>query len=183
MEEVQSRISSGYRVETAADNAAYWSIATTMRSDNAALSTVQDALGLGAAKVDTSYAGMSSAIDVVSEIKAKLVAAREPGVDKTKINKELQRTQEPAGIGRQIGLLLGRELALQRQHHPGRHQVDRCILQPVDERHRVGLDPGLRYGCLDPDRHGRRLAWPADQGVAVDQPMRRHHDGQRDLLT
>lgn len=89
MEEVQSRISSGYRVETAADNAAYWSIATTMRSDNAALSTVQDALGLGAAKVDTSYAGMSSAIDVVSEIKAKLVAAREPGVDKTKINKEL----------------------------------------------------------------------------------------------
>ncbi len=89
MEDVQSRISSGYRVETAADNAAYWSIATTMRSDNAALSTVQDALGLGAAKVDTSYAGMSSAIEVVSEIKAKLVAAREPGVDKTKINKEL----------------------------------------------------------------------------------------------
>ncbi|WP_438750179.1 flagellin [Pararhizobium sp. O133] len=89
METVQSRISSGYRVETAADNAAYWSIATTMRSDNAALSTVQDALGLGAAKVDTSYAGMSSAIEVVSEIKAKLVAAREPGVDKTKINKEI----------------------------------------------------------------------------------------------
>jgi flagellin len=89
MEEVQNRISSGYRVETAADNAAYWSIATTMRSDNAALSTVQDALGLGAAKVDTSYAGMSSSIEVVSEIKAKLVAAREPGVDKTKINKEL----------------------------------------------------------------------------------------------
>jgi flagellin len=89
MAEVQNRISSGYRVETAADNAAYWSIATTMRSDNAALSTVQDALGLGAAKVDTSYAGLSSAIDVVSEIKAKLVAAREPGVDKTKINKEI----------------------------------------------------------------------------------------------
>ncbi|KQS91241.1 MULTISPECIES: flagellin [unclassified Rhizobium] len=89
METVQSRISSGYRVETAADNAAYWSIATTMRSDNAALSTVQDALGLGAAKVDTSYAGLSSAIEVVSEIKAKLVAAREPGVDKTKINKEI----------------------------------------------------------------------------------------------
>jgi flagellin len=73
----------------AADNAAYWSIATTMRSDNKALSTVQDALGLGAAKVDVAYTGMNSAIDVVSEIKAKLVAAREPGVDKTKIDKEL----------------------------------------------------------------------------------------------
>ena len=48
LETTQGRISSGYRVETAADNAAYWSIATTMRSDNAALSTVHDALGLGA---------------------------------------------------------------------------------------------------------------------------------------
>ena len=89
METTQNRVSSGYRVETAADNAAYWSIATTMRSDNKALSTVQDALGLGAAKVDVAYTGMESAIDVVSEIKAKLVAAREPGVDKTKIDKEL----------------------------------------------------------------------------------------------
>ena len=89
METTQNRVSSGYRVETAADNAAYWSIATTMRSDNKALSTVQDALGLGAAKVDVAYTGMNSAIDVVSEIKAKLVAAREPGVDKTKIDKEL----------------------------------------------------------------------------------------------
>jgi hypothetical protein len=37
------------------DNAAYWSIATTMRSDNKAMSTVKDALGLGAAKVDIAY--------------------------------------------------------------------------------------------------------------------------------
>ena len=89
MQTTQERISSGYRVGSASDNSAYWSIATTMRSDNKALGTVQDALGLGAAKVDTAYTGMNSAIDVVSEIKAKLVAAREPGVDKTKINKEL----------------------------------------------------------------------------------------------
>ena len=44
----QSRISTGFRVGEASDNAAYWSIATTMRSDNKALSTVQDSLGLGA---------------------------------------------------------------------------------------------------------------------------------------
>lgn len=89
MDTTQQRVSSGYRVETAKDNAAYWSIATTMRSDNKALSTVQDALGLGAAKTDTAYTGLNSAIDVISEIKAKLVAAREPGVDKLKINDEL----------------------------------------------------------------------------------------------
>lgn len=89
LETTQNRISSGYRVETASDNAAYWSIATTMRSDNKALSTVSDALGLGAAKTDTAYTGLDSAITVIEEIKAKLVAAREPGVDKTKINAEL----------------------------------------------------------------------------------------------
>ena len=89
MEETQSHVSSGLRVNRAADNAAYWSIATTMRSDNSALSTVQDALGLGAAKTDTAYTGLNSAIDVVTEIKSKLVAAREPGVDKGKIDSEL----------------------------------------------------------------------------------------------
>lgn len=85
----QSRVSSGYRVETASDNAAYWSIATTMRSDNKALGAVEDAIALGTAKVDTAYTGMQSAIEIVDEIKAKLVAAREPGVDKEKIDKEI----------------------------------------------------------------------------------------------
>jgi flagellin len=90
LETTQARVSSGQRVETAADNAAYWSIATTMRSDNRAISTVADALGLGAAKVDTAYSSLESVIEVMSEIKAKLVAAREPGVDKNKINEELR---------------------------------------------------------------------------------------------
>ncbi|MDW9899938.1 flagellin [Sinorhizobium meliloti] len=94
MEDTQSRISSGLRVGSASDNAAYWSIATTMRSDNQALSAVQDALGLGAAKVDTAYSGMESAIEVVKEIKAKLVAATEDGVDKTKIQEEIDQLQE-----------------------------------------------------------------------------------------
>lgn len=97
METTQQRISSGYRVETASDNAAYWSIATTMRSDNKALSTVQDALGLGAAKTDTAYTGLESAIDVITEVKAKLVAAREPGVDKNKINEELKELKNQLG--------------------------------------------------------------------------------------
>jgi len=89
MDDTQSAISSGLRVSKASDNAAYWSIATTMRSDNKALSTVGDALGLAAAKTDTAYTGLNASISVVDQIKAKLVAAREPGVDKTKINSEI----------------------------------------------------------------------------------------------
>ncbi|MGK6316174.1 flagellar hook associated protein, partial [Neorhizobium sp. DT-125] len=94
MQTTQDRISSGMRVGTASDNAAYWSIATTMRSDNAALSSVQDAMGLGAAKVDTAYAGMESAIDVVQEIKNKLVTAAEGSADKKKIQEEISQLQD-----------------------------------------------------------------------------------------
>ena len=93
MSEVQNRISTGYRVSTASDNAAYWSIATTMRSDNMALSAVEDALGLGAATVDVMYTATESTVDVVNEIKAKLVAARQPGVDRTKIQSDITELQ------------------------------------------------------------------------------------------
>ncbi|TCS02441.1 flagellin [Rhizobium sp. BK418] len=94
LKDTQGRVSSGYRIDKAADNAAYWSIATTMRSDNKALSAVSDALGLGAAKVDTAYTAMDNAIDVVTEIKAKIVAATEKGVDKTKVQEEIDQLQE-----------------------------------------------------------------------------------------
>ena len=94
MEDTQSRISSGMRVGSASDNAAYWSIATTMRSDNASLSAVQDAIGLGAAKVDTASAGMEAVIDVVKQIKNKLVTAQESSADKTKIQGEVKQLQE-----------------------------------------------------------------------------------------
>ncbi len=53
-----------FRVANASDNAAYWSIATTMRSDRQALSTVADALGLGAATVDVANQGMKGAIKI-----------------------------------------------------------------------------------------------------------------------
>ncbi|MBY2934927.1 flagellin [Rhizobium leguminosarum] len=94
LQETQAHVSSGYRVGKASDNAAYWSIATTMRSDNKALSAVSDALGLGAAKVDTAYSAMDSAIDVVGDIKAKLVAATENGVDKAKVQEEIGQLQQ-----------------------------------------------------------------------------------------
>jgi flagellin len=99
MAETQRQVSSGLRVQIAADNAAYWSISTTMRSDNMALSAVVDALGLGAAKIDVAYAGMEAVSDVLAEFKAKLVAATEDGVDKAKIQTELdQLKQQVVGI-------------------------------------------------------------------------------------
>ena len=89
----QSRISTGLRVASASDNAAYWSIATSMRSDNDALSTVQDALGLGKGTVNVAYTAMNSSIDLVSQMKDKLAAALAPGVDRSKIQSDIKELQ------------------------------------------------------------------------------------------
>lgn len=93
LETTQNRIATGKSVGSAQDNAAYWSVATTMRSDSTALSTVQDALGLGSATLDVDSNALSTSIEVMNQIKAKLVAAREPGVDKTKIQTEITQLQ------------------------------------------------------------------------------------------
>jgi flagellin len=94
LEQTQNSVSSGYKVSKASDNVAYWSISTTMNSDNKALNAASDALGVGAAKVDTAYAAMESAIDVVNEIKSKLVTATESSTDKDQIQLEIDKLQE-----------------------------------------------------------------------------------------
>lgn len=94
LETTQDRISTGYRVAGAADNSAYWSIATTMRSDRKALETVTDALGLGGAMVDVTYTAMESAIEIVDQIKSKMVAALSPGIDRNKIQLDIDQLQE-----------------------------------------------------------------------------------------
>lgn len=94
METTQSRISTGMRVNDASDNAAYWSIATTMRSDNMGLSAVEDALGLGAATVDVAFTAMDKSIDVVKQIKAKLIAAKDPTIDRGKVQSDITALQK-----------------------------------------------------------------------------------------
>ncbi|ODT06014.1 MAG: flagellin [Mesorhizobium sp. SCN 65-20] len=90
LQTTQGRISTGFRVAEASDNAAYWSIATTMRSDNKVNSVVQDALGLGSGKVDTAYTAMNQALDVVDKIKQKVLLAKTAGPeDRAKIQSEI----------------------------------------------------------------------------------------------
>lgn len=94
MEKTQNRISTGYRVSSAADDAGYWSIATSMRSENKVLGTVNDGLGLGAAMVDVTYTAMDASIGIVDEIKNKMLAALEPGVDRKKLQLDIDQLQE-----------------------------------------------------------------------------------------
>ncbi|PWK71648.1 flagellin [Aminobacter sp. AP02] len=79
LQTTQGRISTGFRVAEASDNAAYWSIATTMRSDNNVNSVVQDALGLGSGKVDTAYTAINNALTAVDKIKKNVLLAKNVG--------------------------------------------------------------------------------------------------------
>ncbi|MBM7044625.1 flagellin [Rhizobium lusitanum] len=94
LQSTQNAVSSGLRISKASDNAAYWSIATSMKSDDSAIGAVSDALGLGAAKVDTATTAVTSAIDVVGQIKDKLVTAMEGSVDKSSIQEEIGQLQQ-----------------------------------------------------------------------------------------
>ncbi|MBR1165989.1 flagellin [Bradyrhizobium sp. DASA03005] len=94
----QNRISTGQRVATASDNAAYWSIATSMRADNAALSAVSDSLGLSAATVDTEYTALTTVIgdkdSGLTKLQSLLVQAKTAGIDRTKIQADVTQIQQ-----------------------------------------------------------------------------------------
>ena len=83
---------------TASDNAAYWSIATSMRADNAALSAVSDSLGLSAATVDTEYTALTAVVGDktggLTKLQALLVEAKTAGIDRTKIQADITQIQQ-----------------------------------------------------------------------------------------
>ncbi|MBX9455755.1 MAG: flagellin [Rhizobium sp.] len=90
----QQEVATGLRVKDASDNSAYWSIATIMNSDTRALSAARDGLDFGAAAADTASVGMRMAIDIVDEIKKKLLNALERGVSHDKVNFEITELKQ-----------------------------------------------------------------------------------------
>ena len=93
LDATSNRVSTGQKVSAASDNAAYWSIATTVRTDNASLSAVKDSLGLGSSAVDTAYNGLNSALSDLQNMRAKLQTAMQPGVDRSKVQTEIAAIQ------------------------------------------------------------------------------------------
>jgi flagellin len=93
LQNIQNQISTGLRVSSAADNAAYFSIATVLRSDSGALSTVSDALNLGGSSLDVASSAVSQINTTLSDIKQKLLSATSPGVDRSKIQEAISQDQ------------------------------------------------------------------------------------------
>jgi flagellin len=89
----QEQISTGLKINSAKDGAAFFAIATTMRSDIKSLDTVDSLLGIGSAKVDTAQVGTEDAIDTTQKIKDLLVSAKEGSADKTLIQTQITQLQ------------------------------------------------------------------------------------------
>ena len=90
----QAQISSGLKVATALDNAAYWSISTRLNSDTGALSAVSDALNLGSSVVSTGTAAITSTLTLLDNIKNDLVTAQEPGTSLSAVQSDITAQQQ-----------------------------------------------------------------------------------------
>ncbi|WP_018261057.1 flagellin N-terminal helical domain-containing protein [Methylobacterium sp. WSM2598] len=88
-----NRVSTGQRVSAASDSAAYWSIATTVRTDNASLGAVKDSLGLSSSAVGTAYNGLNSILSDLQNLRAKLQTATNSGTDRSKVQTEIATLQ------------------------------------------------------------------------------------------
>lgn len=89
LDQTNNRVSTGLRVNSASDNAAYWSIATTTRSDNGALGAVKDSLGLAKSSVDTVNTGLDTVRTALQKVKEKLITAASPDADRAKLQTEI----------------------------------------------------------------------------------------------
>ena len=92
--QTQSQISSGLAVANASDNAAYWSIATSMKSDVSALGAVTNALNLGASVLNTATSAMNSVETILKQMKADLVTAQTAGTDPKQVQSDITAQQQ-----------------------------------------------------------------------------------------
>ena len=77
LSQVQSRISTGLKVEGAKDNAAIWAIAQQQRADVGALSAVKSSLDRATSLADVGLAAGESISDLLNQLKEKVVLAKD----------------------------------------------------------------------------------------------------------
>ena len=75
--DVQSRISTGLKVQGAKDNAAVWAIAQQQRADVGALSAVKQSLDRATSIADVALSAGESVSDLLNQLKEKVVAAKD----------------------------------------------------------------------------------------------------------
>lgn len=87
--QTQNAISTGKDVATAKDNSAVWAISKVMESDVKGFNAIKDSLSLGESTVAVARNASETVTDLLTQMKAKIVAAQEDNVDRGKINDDV----------------------------------------------------------------------------------------------
>lgn len=90
----QGQISTGLRVASAKDNAAYWSIATSMKTRIGELQAVNDGLDVTSGILSTTSAAFNQIQTLMQGISKDIVSAQTSGVDQSKLAIDIAAKQQ-----------------------------------------------------------------------------------------
>ncbi|WGH80188.1 flagellin [Jannaschia ovalis] len=93
----QAEISTGKSVASAKDNAAVWAISKQMDSDVKGFKAISESLALGESTVAVARNASETVTDLLTEMKAKIVAAQEENVDRGKIQTDIVALRDQIG--------------------------------------------------------------------------------------
>ncbi len=97
LETVQSRINTGLAVASAKDDSATYAIAQKLRGDMASMKAVAGSLNRAKSTVDVALSGAESVSDLLNQMKAKAVAAKDAGIDaatRTALNEDFVKLRD-----------------------------------------------------------------------------------------
>ncbi|WP_297322959.1 flagellin [uncultured Bartonella sp.] len=91
LDTTQRRVSTGLRINEAADDTAYWSISSMMKSDRNALSAVSSAMDLGKSQIEVAYQSTVKTKEYLDNIEKTLTTVYEKGPgDVEKIQRDVK---------------------------------------------------------------------------------------------
>jgi flagellin len=81
LDKIQSQVSSGLAVSSAADDAATWVVSTTMNANIASLTQVSQGLGNANSILGTAVSGATEIASLVAQIRAAVTSTQDPATD------------------------------------------------------------------------------------------------------
>lgn len=95
--ETQTQISTGKKVDSAAQNAAVWAVTTVMEADVDGFDAITESLSLGKATVTVARNASEKVTDLLRDMKEKIVTAQGDNVDRAKIQTDIDELRNQIG--------------------------------------------------------------------------------------
>lgn len=89
IETTQLQVSTGKVINNAKDNASMWAVANTMDSDIQGFEAVSRSLSLGMSTVSVARKGSETIVELLNQMKSRIIAAQDDNVDRASINNEI----------------------------------------------------------------------------------------------